>query len=190
MLESYGEIIFLSHFMLVYMAFVNSDCPMRCECDIDNEAMNLNCTSTIPDMLPLNTRVVSITDIAYEYLQQSDFNNARWENVTKLYLRGGSVNSVFSDTFWNVSNLTHLQISFPNLKRLSVNAFSQLTKLHTLDLSGNFLLSFDVVADALRVNEFTNNLDELNLHSLAMFLTPCKLKETFFLQLQRFSIKR
>ncbi|KAL3842874.1 hypothetical protein ACJMK2_020849 [Sinanodonta woodiana] len=190
MFQSYGEIIFLSHFMLVSMASVNSDCPMACECDIDDETVNLSCRRTIPDALPLNTRVVNITDIEYKYLQQSDFNDARWENVTKLYLRGGSVNIVFSYTFWNVRNLTHLQISFPDLYSININAFSQLTKLRTLDLSGNFLLSFDVVADALKVTEFTNNLDELNLHSLARFLTPGELNETFFLQLQRFSIKR
>ncbi|KAK3587391.1 hypothetical protein CHS0354_028768 [Potamilus streckersoni] len=87
-------------------------------------------------------------------------------------------------------NLTHLQISFPALYHISINALSHLTKLQTLDLSGNFHLSFDVVVDALRVTEFTNNLDELNLQSLASAIPSGELDETFFLTLQRLNIKR
>ncbi|KAK3587393.1 hypothetical protein CHS0354_028770 [Potamilus streckersoni] len=190
MFESCEEIISLSLFVLVYMVYANSDCPVACECDVDDGTLNLSCGGKIPDTLPLNTRVVNITDINYEYLVQSHFNHARWANVTKLYLRGGSVKVVSNYTFWNVRNLTHLQISFPALKSIDINALSHLTKLQTLDLSGNLDLSFGVIVDALETTEFTNKLDELKLHSFAGLMTPGELDEKFFLLLQRFSLKR
>ncbi|KAL3842881.1 hypothetical protein ACJMK2_020856 [Sinanodonta woodiana] len=190
MFESYGEIIFLSLFMLVYMVYATSDCPTACKCDVDDESVTLSCRSTIPDTLPLNTRVVNITDVEYENLTQSHFNHPRWENVTKLYLHGGSVHSVFGNTFWNVRNLTHLQISFPDLSSIRTNAFNHLTQLRTLDLSGNYYLSFYVVASALNITEFTNNLEELNLQFLYGSETHEELNETFFLPLQRLNIKR
>ncbi|KAL3842880.1 hypothetical protein ACJMK2_020855 [Sinanodonta woodiana] len=190
MFESNGEIIALSLLMLVSVLTASSDCPFSCECGDDGETVNISCRRTIPNTLPLNTRVVTITDVQYNYLEQSHFSNARWANVTKLYLRGGKVNIVFSYAFLNVRNLTHLQISLPDLCTIETNALSQLTQLRTLDLSENVRLPFNVVADALRVTEFTNSIDLLNLQSLARFLKPAVLDENFFLPLQRFSIKR
>ncbi|KAL3842836.1 hypothetical protein ACJMK2_020819 [Sinanodonta woodiana] len=190
MFESNGEIIFLSLFMLVSNVYANSVCPTACECNVDDETVKLSCRRTIPDTLPLNTRVVNITDLEYKNLTQSHFIHVRWASVTKLYLRGGSVDSVFDNTFWNVRNLTHLQISFPELYYISFDAFSRLTNLRSLDLSRNYYISFYEVANALNITEFTNNIDELNLQFLAELLTPGDLNETFFLPLQRFSIKR
>ncbi|KAL3842821.1 hypothetical protein ACJMK2_020805 [Sinanodonta woodiana] len=112
MFESCGEILALSLFMLLYIVTASSDCPISCDCGDEAETVNLSCKSTIPYTLPLNTRVVNIIDIEYKHLNQSHFNHTRWANVTNLYLSGKSVTHVADYTFLNVTNLTHLQISF------------------------------------------------------------------------------
>ncbi|KAL3842876.1 hypothetical protein ACJMK2_020851 [Sinanodonta woodiana] len=190
MFEPYGEIIFLLVFILVPIVTANSDRSMSCECNADHETVTLRCRRTNPDTLPLNTRVLNITGLEYEHLTQPHFNHARWASVTKLYLRGGSVNSVFDNTFWNVRNLTHLQISFPDVYYISFDAFSRLTKLRSLDLSRNYYISFYEGANSLNVTEFTNNLDELNLQLLVSSWTQRQLNETFCIPLKRSSIKR
>ncbi|KAL3842883.1 hypothetical protein ACJMK2_020858 [Sinanodonta woodiana] len=190
MFELYGEIIALSLFTLAYMVYANSVCPTACECNMDDKTVNLSCNHTIPNTLPLSTRVVNITDIEYENLTQTHFNHVQWASVTKLYLVGGCVRSIFENTFWNVRNLTHLQISFRCLFNLSPYAFSQLTNLRTLDLSGNLNLSFYEVANALNITEFITNLEELNLQYLSSLRKQEELNATSFPLFQRFSIKR
>ncbi|KAL3842825.1 hypothetical protein ACJMK2_020809 [Sinanodonta woodiana] len=190
MFESYGGIIALTLFMVIYMVYANSVCPTSCECTVDDETVNLRCRRTIPDTLPLNTRVVNITDLEYKNLTQYHFNHVRWANVTKLYLVRGSVRSLFENTFWNIRNLTHLQISFPVLFYLSPFAFRHLTQLRSLDLSRSYYISVFKVAQALNITEFTNTLEELNLQFLSSSWIKEELNATFFLLLQRFSIKR
>ncbi|KAL3842882.1 hypothetical protein ACJMK2_020857 [Sinanodonta woodiana] len=166
------------------MVYANSVCPTACECNMDDTTVNLSCNHTIPDTLLFNTRVVNITDREYKNLTQTHFNHVPWASVTKLYLIRGTVRSVFENTFWNVRNLTHLQISFR-----CPYAFSQLTNLRTLDLSGNLFVSF---YHALNIAEFTNNLDELNLQCLNRYVC-CRQRELnvfFFIIIQRSSIKR
>ncbi len=103
---------------------------------------------TLPNDVFEHLDGLSHLNLGYNLL--SDVPSGTFSNVTNLQrldLDGNSIGSVGEGAFQSLSSLAYLDLQLNDMYRLSPGMFSGLSKLRSLDLYGNWLHSFNVVAE-------------------------------------------
>ena len=127
--------------------FCVSDCPTPCKCRSEKEGIYVNCNfkdlsragilkSKVPCEIPLDTIEL---DLSYHHIKKLDPTNFRnCSNLSALFLHHGSLQSIASGTFDNLTSLKHLSMHRNRLHftrpSLPFNLFSPLSNLQSLHM--------------------------------------------------------
>nr|XP_040040832.1 leucine-rich repeat and immunoglobulin-like domain-containing nogo receptor-interacting protein 3a [Gasterosteus aculeatus aculeatus]XP_040040833.1 leucine-rich repeat and immunoglobulin-like domain-containing nogo receptor-interacting protein 3a [Gasterosteus aculeatus aculeatus]XP_040040834.1 leucine-rich repeat and immunoglobulin-like domain-containing nogo receptor-interacting protein 3a [Gasterosteus aculeatus aculeatus] len=112
-------------------------CPQRCDCFA--KLKTVSCfgkrLSSLPDGIPLDTKVLDLSGNKLRWVEQSDLLS--YPRLEKLDLSDNMVSSLEPNAFSSLQNLRSLSLRGNQLKLVPMGAFSRLSNLTSLDLSGN-----------------------------------------------------
>jgi len=110
-----------------------NNCPENCVCDKTKVRIKCWNTMEIP-LLPPYVQRVEMSDNTITEIKRSDFNH---NNITELFLGNNRISQIDADAFYDLTELTHLNLSLNNLATLDVNIFKNNQKLKELYLDNN-----------------------------------------------------
>ena len=139
----------------------SDNCPIDCTCS----KTEVRCNGVIPEHIPEKTEAISLTNIDPTKFYPGMFCNAPWAGVTALSFI--SIKHVYFNltggAFDCLGQLQTFKLTSPYLRHVAVNAFSALTNVTKLDLSGCKFLVWEDVYQVLSVQTNFPKLSRLNL---------------------------
>ena len=122
----------------------------------------------IPPNIPSQIREVFLQDIDIEN-DAMDFDSNAWEHVNKLDIQstvGNFFRKRHQPLFRNIPNLKYIGIHSHKLRTIDMEYFTDLPKVHTLDLSNCLMLNISEVINAFTLNSSLINLQNIILSSI------------------------
>lgn len=116
--------------------------------------LDSNKIRTLPDNIFGHLDELSELNLGYNLL--SDVPSGTFSEITglqRLVLAGSSISSIQDGAFQDLSSLEHLDLQLNDAYRLSPGMFSGLSNLRTVNLYGNWIHTFSVIAELERVDE-------------------------------------
>ncbi|XP_076877131.1 leucine-rich repeat and immunoglobulin-like domain-containing nogo receptor-interacting protein 2 [Brachyhypopomus gauderio] len=112
-------------------------CPSRCECSAQSRSVicHRKRYPTIPDGIPIETRVLDLSKNRVQAINPDDF--AAYPHIEDLDLSGNIIAYVEPGAFNTLYNLHSLSLKSNRIKLLSLGVFTSLSNLTTLDISDN-----------------------------------------------------
>ncbi|KAL2084815.1 hypothetical protein ACEWY4_020333 [Coilia grayii] len=181
--------------MVVFFSVIGlaptSACPSTCDClNTAVKCVNKNLTS-IPQPLPEDTKTLFITGNNIQRLTTDSFPKPL-TNLTEVYLTGNGIEEIDSRVFYNVPNLSLLDLSNNSIREFSAEALAPDNTLLTLNLSRSlYNYSYNGEISRLFINS-TPKLSKLDLSNNQMVFLPDSmftgLLDLTFLDLRKNSI--
>ena len=112
-------------------------CPARCDCSAQSRSVlcHRKRLPTIPDGIPIETRVLDLSKNRIHAVNPDDF--AAYPQLEELDLSGNNINYVEPGAFNLLFNMHSLSLKSNRIKLLSQGVFTGLTNLTVLDISDN-----------------------------------------------------
>lgn len=124
-----------------------------------------------------------ILDLSLNSINVTEYNafHGDLKNLRELYLYSNYLTDIEPETFINLNNLEILDLSWNDIQYLPANSFEQLTKLKSLNLSGNINLFYtedetftglSSSLESLNLSQtYINNTDSIQYASLGNLIT-------------------
>ncbi|XP_031722468.1 leucine-rich repeat and immunoglobulin-like domain-containing nogo receptor-interacting protein 1 [Anarrhichthys ocellatus] len=117
-------------------------CPQSCRCNA--VLQQVNCSdgqlTTVPDILPQNTKLLNLTQNKIKTLVHEQFNSL--PQLLDLDLSDNIMAIIEVEAFLSLERLITLRLARNHLKIIPVGVFAGLPKLKLLDISSNEILVF------------------------------------------------
>ena len=135
---------FLSLFVAVAVLIrLSIGCPEACTCN----GVTVSCSTRYVPNLPKWTRILILENLEMEDFTGDQFNNTT--NLTSLTILDGEVVNFYNNSFRYIRNLEHLRLDGSHIRSIEVGVLQPLEKLKSLQIIGNWDLTFDLIARVL-----------------------------------------
>ncbi|XP_063054356.1 trophoblast glycoprotein b isoform X2 [Engraulis encrasicolus] len=161
--------------MVVFLSVVGlssaSACPSKCVCQNTSVLCENMDLTAIPQPLPEDIETLIVTGNNITRLTTDSFPK-RLAQLTEVHLTGNHIEEIESGVFYNVPNLSLLDLSDNRIRSVSGEAFAADNTLLSLNLSKS-LYSYSYTGELTRLfNNSTPKLSKLDLSNNKMVFLP------------------